>query len=100
MTFMRTPSRTERERWRPWFAWRPVRVQLSEETSEWAWLERVDRSWTLECEEGHCWWQGRYRLLRSTTISSSGWPNTLQAWSALPGSLPPPPSPLPPRVAR
>ena len=55
-------SKAERAQWRPWFAWRPVRVDFTDGTHAWVWLERVERSWVRYCDEGNCCWSGRYRL--------------------------------------
>lgn len=32
--------------WRPWFAWRPVRIKAGR-MSRWVWLETVDRSYKV-----------------------------------------------------
>jgi hypothetical protein len=72
MIFLRTGSVAELAIWRSWFAWRPVRVRLSDGAWAWAWFERVERSWTRECEEGNCCWQAHYRLSSSIQETTRG----------------------------
>jgi len=46
--------------WRPWYAWRPVKVA----TGEWVWLRRIERygSHYGHWDKGPQWaWESRYR---------------------------------------
>lgn len=33
------------DRWRPWFAWHPVRLYM---TGQFAWLRRIHRRWVIK----------------------------------------------------
>lgn len=54
------------ETWRPWFAWRPVRVdqRRDNEPSDWRWLEWVELRWTVVGGWEDSSWVRRYRPRR------------------------------------
>ncbi len=56
----------DRDKWHPWFAWRPVRC-FTDETGDsmcWAWLEIVDRV---------SYWGSHWKLAREKLPARRNW---------------------------
>lgn len=55
----------DREAWRTWYAWRPIKVLTSENKTIWAWHQKVEKREEYVLEEmgdGGDWWRTYYRL--------------------------------------